>query len=92
MSDVKITVVTPQGRIVGFFINPKIENLCQNDFEISGTFVDEEGHPFEKVDCNPEVIPYAADLSPLSRDDLKTLARLYVQRGRQPVVMTGVRA
>lgn len=91
MSDVKARVSTAQGQTIGFFINPKVENLCLNDFEISGTFVDEAGHPFDRVEFNPEVIPYIIDLSQLSLISLKCLVKAYVQRGRQPVVMTGVR-
>jgi hypothetical protein len=91
MSDVKAKVCGPRGQTIGFFINPEVKNLCQNDFEISGTFVDEEGQALEKVEFNPEAMPYTVDLSLASLAGLKSLLRAYVQRGRQPVVMTAVR-
>jgi hypothetical protein len=91
MGDVKAKVSTPLGDTIGFFVNPKVVNLASSDFEISGTFVDEEGRPFERIEFNPEIVPYTVDLSCLSFISLKSLVRTYVQRGRQPVVMTGVR-
>ena len=90
MSDVKVKVSTPQGTTVGYFINPKLENICQEDFQISGTFVDEEGRILEKIDFNPQVVPYTVDLCPLSSEKSRCLINAYVQRGRQPVIMTGV--
>ena len=91
MSDVKARVSTILGQTIGFYVNPKVQHLCENDYEISGKFVDENGQAFEKVEFNPEVLPYVIDLSASSLG-IRTLERAYVQRGRQPVVMTAVKA
>lgn len=91
MSDVKARVSTGLGQTIGYFVNPKVENLCEKDYEISGTFVDESGKAYEKVEFNPEVLPYQIDISGIPSLGIKTLANGYVQRGRQPVVMTAVK-
>lgn len=92
MSDIKVKVSAPSGQVIGFFLNPKIENLADVDYEISGNLVDESGRLFDKVDFNPESIPYTLDLSQISSLPFKQLQRAYVQHGRQPIVMTAVRA
>ena len=91
MTDVKARVSTSQGQTIGFFVNPKIENLCEQDYEVSGLFVDESGQPYEKVEFNPQVLPYFVDLSDLQLSGLNMLASGYVQRGRQPVRLTAVK-
>lgn len=90
MSDVKARVSTTLGQTIGYFVNPKIQHLCENDYEITGQFVDETGRPFEKVEFNPEVLPYVIDLSQAAFT-VKSLEKGYVQRGRQPVCMTAVK-
>ncbi len=72
-------------------MNPKVELLCERDFELSGSFVNESGAPYEKVEFNPEVMPYVIDLTQLPALGFNSLEKAYVQRGRQPVVMTGLR-
>ncbi|MBY0356464.1 MAG: hypothetical protein K2W82_00565 [Candidatus Obscuribacterales bacterium] len=90
MSDIKIKVSTASGQVVGFLINPKVENLCDADYEISGIFVNEDGVRLDKVECNPEAVPYTLDFSPMPGLTFKQLRHGYVQRGRQPVVITAV--
>ena len=90
MADVKAKVTTELGQVIGYFVNPKVENLCQLDYEISGAFVDEAGAVIDKVEFNPEVLPFNIDLSELGLAGLKGLEKGYVQRGRQPVHMTAV--
>lgn len=91
MAEVKVAVTTSQGQVVGYFVNPKIENLCGNDWEISGPFVDEHGRPYEKVEFNPEALPYSLDLSQVPDTPVKELVKGYIQRGRQPIHLTAVR-
>lgn len=91
MGDVKARVSTQLGQTIGYFVNPTIENLCEKDYEISGQFVDESGQVYEKVEFNPEVLPYTIDLSAVSGLAFKSLEKAYVQRGRQPVRMTAVK-
>lgn len=91
MGDVKARVSTPHGQTIGYFVNPTVENLCGQDFEIKGKFVNEEGQLYEKVEFNPQVMPYVIDLSELGMPGLKRLENGYIQRGRQPVCMTAVK-
>ncbi len=91
MSDIKARVSTTLGQTIGYFVNPKVVLLCEKDFEVSGKFVDETGAPYEKVEFNPEVLPYVIDLTEIKSVGFDQIERAYVQRGRQPIVMTGVR-
>ena len=89
MSDVKVHVHTQAGVHIGYFLNPKVAEFPGGDYEISGMFYNENGQPAGKQPFNPEALPYQADLSALAGHAHKKLVNVYVQRGRQPVLMTG---
>ena len=84
-----IKVFTPAGKLVGQFVNPTVDMYPDHHYEITGEFVDEEGHPFKKVEFNPQVLPYTLDISGVKQCNHSTLQGGYVQRGRQPVKMIG---
>lgn len=89
MSDTKVNVYTPDGRHVGFFLNPKIQVFPEGDYELSGFFFDSDGEKLDKLDFNPQALPYTADISQVQGMPHSQLQNVYVQRGRQPVRMTG---
>jgi hypothetical protein len=89
MTEKKVNIYTPAGNHVGYFVNPQVECLGENDFEIKGEFFDNQGVRVLKLDFNPESLPYSADLAQSAQGQLK---KVYVQRGRQPIVMTGEKA
>jgi hypothetical protein len=84
-----IKVFTPAGKLVGQFVNAHVDMYPDHHYEISGEFVDENGLPFKKVEFNPQVLPYTLDISSVKQCNHTTLQGGYVQRGRQPVKMTG---
>lgn len=88
MSEVKLKVVNSQGDVVGYFVNFQIEQLTSMDYEIKGDFVDADQIAKPRIDFNPESLPYFADLGPAANFTHKRLGSGYVQRGRQPVVMS----
>ncbi|MBU6451425.1 MAG: hypothetical protein KGS72_06585 [Cyanobacteria bacterium REEB67] len=88
MADVKINVFTPAGKHVGYFLNPAIKSFPEGDYEVQGAFYDVDGDKVVKLEFNPQVLPYSCDISSLSAAH-KQLTSCYVQRGRQPVMMTG---
>lgn len=90
MADVKVKIYTPEGRYVGYFLNPTVHQYPESEYEISGTFFDENGEKTLKLDFNPETLPYFADMTEHQPSPHVRLIRVYIQRGRQPVVMTGV--
>lgn len=92
MSEVKVNIYTAAGQHVGHFLNPKIESFPDDDYQISGRFYDETGKLANKVDFNPQVLAYMADLSDVKGAAHKQLKNVYLQRGRQPVCMTGAGA
>jgi len=89
MSKVKVNVYTPSGILVGYFVDPKVLTFAQGEYEISGHFFDGSGQVITKIEFNPEAVPYTADLSAMESSKHKRLKNVYVQRGRQPVKMTG---
>lgn len=88
MSEIKVKVSTNHGQVIGYFLDPKVEHLCAEDWQITGRFVDENGRLFEKVEFNPEAVPYQLDVSGIKTLGFEKLNTGFVQRGRQPVCMT----
>lgn len=84
----KVNVYTPKSVLVGYFVDPKIESFPDGDYQISGEFHTPDGEKASKVEFNPQALPYHADLSEANLAH-KKVSRLYVHRGRQPVVMAG---
>lgn len=89
MSDVKVNVYTPVGAHIGYFLNPDIQAFPEGDYELSGEFFDADGQRIQKLDFNPQALPYVADISAVKGMAHTKLENVYVQRGRQPVKMTG---
>ncbi|MBS1997508.1 MAG: hypothetical protein JSS86_14405, partial [Cyanobacteria bacterium SZAS LIN-2] len=55
---------------------------------IHGDFYDIDGERVMKLEFNPQTLPYSCDISSLTAGH-KKLTSCYVQRGRQPVLMSG---
>lgn len=89
MSDVKVNIYTQDGQHVGYFLNPKVDAFPDDDYEIIGHFFDGTGTLAGKMDFNPQVLPYIADLTDVENAAHKKLERVFLQRGRQPIRMTG---
>jgi len=89
MSDVKVNVYTTVGAHVGYFLNPNVQAFPEGDYELSGEFFDTDGTRIQKLDFNPQALPYVADLSSVNGVTHTKIEKVYVQRGRQPVRMTG---
>lgn len=89
MTEAKVNIYTPQGQFVGYFLNPQVKEFQEGDYEIKGEFFDSEGLRISKIDFNPQILPYTADLSEIPDLANERIYRVYVQRGRQPVMMTG---
>ena len=90
MTETIVDIYTPTGAKVGSFKNPKVEALTSDHYEITGNFFEADGKAAERVEFNPQVLPYTADVSSVTGLAHKKLVQVYVQRGRQPVQMTGV--
>lgn len=90
MSEVKVVIYSPQGQPVGYFLNPSIAKYPEGEYELEGRFYDSANQLAMKIDLNPQAIPYSADLSTVKDVPFTHLKNVYVQRGRQPVKMTGI--
>ncbi len=89
MKDVKVNVYTTAGSHVGYFLNPAIEAFPEGDYEVSGHFFDSNGERVARLEFNPESVPYVVDLRELDGVAHEKLHNVYVQRGRQPIRMSG---
>ena len=90
MPDVIVEIFTPRGAKVGKFVNPKVEMVPNHYYSISGQFTDENGQVPDRIEFNPEALPYTADITGATKCTHKKIIRVYVQRGRQPIEMIGV--
>jgi hypothetical protein len=90
-STVKIfTPPSQHGRnYVGYFVNPRIEAFPDGDYEIEGRFFDDRGELVGKIEYNPQSLPYTAELDGATDVKHRRLVNVYVQRGRNPIKMTG---
>lgn len=89
MAEQTVNIYAPNGARVGYFVNPKIEMYAEHQYIIRGEFRQPDGTAFGKVEFNPQVLPYTADLSTITKCSHEKLVSVYVQRGRQPIEMTG---
>ncbi len=90
MPETTVEVFTPGGIKVGTFIDPEVVLVSEHNYSISGRFVDSDGQIPDKIEYNPEVLPYSANISTTTRCAHNEIVKVYVQRGRQPVQMIGV--
>ena len=90
MSEAKVKVFTTSGQSLGYFVNPQLVTFPDGGCEISGHFYDSDNKVPAKIEFNPESLPYTADLSELASSPHKRLTKVYVQRSRQPIRMSGV--
>lgn len=89
MSEAKVKVFTTSGQTLGYFVDPQLVSFPDGDYEISGHFYDIDNNLPAKIEFNPESLPYTADLSELPGAEHKRLTKVYVQRSRQPIKMSG---
>lgn len=88
MADKSIKVYLPSGKVVGTFQNAELVMYPEHHYEVRGTFVPASGVSVDKVDFNPQVLPYTIDITGMTRCKHNVLRMGYIQRGRQPVMMT----
>jgi hypothetical protein len=85
----RIVIHAPNGKEVGYFLDAEIEAFPQGDYQITGKFYGDKDELASRLTFNPEAVPYSADLSSASNATHKKLKNVYVQRARQPIVMSG---
>ena len=85
-----VHIYAPSGDRVGTFQNAAVTMAPDHHYVLRGRFLEADGTPAQRIEFNPEVLPYTADISGVSKCSHKKLVAVFVQRGRQPVEMTGV--
>jgi hypothetical protein len=89
MTNAKVKIFKKNGELLGYFQDPEIKAFAQGEYEICGQFLLSDGKPAQKLDFNPQALPYTADLCDLPNAADKTLSLVYVQHARQPISFWG---
>ncbi|MDR3616265.1 MAG: hypothetical protein P4L53_22080 [Candidatus Obscuribacterales bacterium] len=89
MAETTVKIFTPARNYVGYFVNPKIDSFPDGEYEIEGRFFDAAGDVVGKIEYNPECLPYVAELDGIKEVKHTRLTNVYIQRGRNPIRMTG---
>lgn len=84
-----VKIYTPNGRYVGYFAEPEIRSYPEGGYEIQGQFYDDRGEPVGKIEYNPQALPFTAELAGIKDVKHTKLFNVYVQRGRDPICMSG---
>ena len=90
MSSKKINLYKKNGSILGYFSDPKIDKFGDDEYQIKGIFHDAEGGLMDKLEFNPQSLPYWAELQNLPDIQHAQLTNVYIQRNRQPIIITGL--
>jgi len=90
MAEAIINIYKRNGALLGYFRDPKISQLGDDEYEIHGVFHQADGYLASKLDFNPQSLPYWAEITGASGVKHTQLTNVYVQRGRQPATITGL--
>jgi hypothetical protein len=86
----KITVYKSNGSLLGYFRQVQLDRFGKNEYAIKGIFYTADGTVPEKVNFNPQSCPYSGIAEEIAEAAHKQLTNIYIQRGRQPVIMTAL--
>lgn len=91
MSDYRAYVFKTNGQILGYFLNPELEQLSEDQFLITGALYGPGEQLFDRAEFNPQILPYQVDVSsiPGPGSNISRIFHTYVQRARQPIEMVG---
>lgn len=86
----KVNIYKKNGALLGYFREPRISQFGNDEYEVHGVFYDAEGAILEKLEFNPQSLPYWAEIK--DAPDIKhiNLTNVFIQRGRQPITITGL--
>lgn len=90
MGEGKVNVFKSNGALLGYFRDPQINQFSEGEYEIKGMFYGADGSLPTKLDFNPQISPYWASLEGLSGIKHQQLTNVYIQRGRQPVIISAL--
>jgi hypothetical protein len=89
MSEQTIKIFSPSGLYIGYFSNPQIEFFPDSDYDFQGTFYDAAGDIIDRVEYNPQALPYTAEIDGMPDVKHKRLHTVFIQHARSPIKMSG---
>jgi hypothetical protein len=90
MVEGRINIYRKNGSLLGYFRDPKISLYGNDEYEVKGIFHDAEGSLVERLDFNPQSVPYWAEIKDIPGSKHNQLTNVYVQSGRQPMTISGL--
>lgn len=90
MTEEIVNIYKSNGAMLGYFKDPQISQFGEDEYEIQGIFHNADGALANKMDFNPQSLPYWAEIKNINPVKHSQLTNVYVQRGRQPMVVTGL--
>jgi len=90
MTDGIVNIYKKNGSLLGYFKDPKISQFGADEYEIAGVFHNAEGSLVNKMDFNPQSLPYWGEIKNITGINHSQLTNVYIQRGRQPIVVSGL--
>jgi hypothetical protein len=88
MNQGSISIYKSNGRLFGYFRQAQISRFGESEYGIQGIFYAADGSIPEKLEFNPQSLPYWGTVDGAPGLSHKQLTNVYVQRGRQPVSVT----
>jgi hypothetical protein len=90
MADGRINIYKKNGTLLGYFRDPKISQFGEDEYEVHGIFCDAEGVLIEKLEFNPQSVPYWGEIKDIPGIKHLQLTNIYIQRGRQPITVSAL--
>ena len=90
MDESRVNIYKKNGAMLGYFRDPRISQFGADEYEIHGVFHDGAGVLVNKLEFNPQSMPYWAEVKGVSGLKHSQLTNVYVQRGRQPITVSAL--
>jgi hypothetical protein len=90
MDSQKIAIYKSNGSPLGYFCQVQVKRFGQDEYSIEGIFYAADGSIPDKMEFNPQALPYWGTVEEGLNINHKNLTNIYIQHGRQPVVMTAL--
>jgi hypothetical protein len=89
MADFRAYVFKTDGEVLGYFLDPELEQLSDKQFLIKGKLYSQDDQLMERAQFNPQTLPYQVDIASATNGSVSRLFHAYVLRAHQPVEIVG---
>ena len=90
MTQKNISIYKINGTLLGYFDQAKVSRFGEDEYAIQGPFYGPDGSVLAKLEFNPQSLPHWGQVESSSDIKHKQLTNIYIQRGRQPILVTAL--